>query len=141
MAVQKEQKTTSKIYWAGAYIAFGVPFLGLELLGVLYQVSPNNADLQLNLRFIILFLHIAGGLVGGFLVVLKSSIDWRQGGLVTGVMAYVLEQIVHTVLYGWNSVGDGFTMAALILGSVIGAFISETRLKGKDKIPQSDEAQ
>ena len=139
MAAQKEQKTMSKIYWAGAYIAFGVPFLGLELLGILYRISPDNIDLQQNLRFIILILHIVGGLSGGFSVVLKSSVDWRQGGLVTGVMAYVVEQIVHTVLYGWGSVGDVFTMTALILSSILGAFISEKRLnKNKDSTPTSN---
>lgn len=139
MASQKEQKNISKIYWAGAYIAFGVPFLGLELLGVLFRISPDTINFQQNLRVIILILHIVGGLSGGFSVVLKSSIDWRQGGLVTGVMAYVVEQIVHTVLYGWGSVGDGFTMTALILSSILGAFISEKRLnKNKDSTPTSN---
>ena len=140
MATQKE-KTMPRIYWAGAYIAFGVPFLGLELLGILYRISPDNGDFQQNLRIIILILHIIGGLSGGFSVVLKSSVDWRQGGLVTGVMAYVVEQIVHTALYGWGSVGDVFTMTALISSSVLGAFISEKRLnKNKDKIPTSKNA-
>ncbi len=126
MVAQKEDsKKTSQIYWAGAYIAFGIPFLGLELLGILNGVSPANADLQNNMRLIILLLHLAGGLVGGYLVTMRSSVGWLQGGIVTGVMAYVLEEIVHTVLYGWRAIGDQFTMFALLLGSVIGAMVYE----------------
>lgn len=128
-------KESSRYYWAGAYIAFGVSFIGLELLGVLNGVSPSDAEFQSSLRFIIIILHLTGGLSGGFLVNLRSSVGWLQGGIVTGVMAYVLEQIVHTVLYGWGTVGDEFTMFALIGGSLIGSFLLEnTDLKNRLKI-------
>ena len=136
MGAQKEQPSiSSKIYWSGAFIAFGVPFLGIEALGLLYGVSPSNSLLLESYRFVILFLHIMGGMVGGFLVTQRSSVGWTQGGIVTGVMAYVLEQIVHTVLYGWNVIGDNFTMAGLILGSILGAFIAdyiEKRMKPEE---------
>jgi len=135
-----EPKESSRYYWAGAYIAFGVSFIGLELLGLLNGVSPNDLEFQSNLRFIILMLHLTGGLSGGFLVNLRSSVGWLQGGLVTGVMAYVLEQIVHTVLYGWGGIGDEYTMFALIGGSVLGALLLEyTDLKDKLKKTKDNE--
>ena len=126
MGAQKEQpRISSNVYWSGAFIAFGVPFLGLEALGLIYGVTPSNSVLLHSYRFVILFLHVIGGMAGGFLVTQRSSVGWTQGGIVTGVMAYVLERVVHTVLYGWNVIGDNFTMAGLILGSILGAFIAD----------------
>ena len=111
-------KETSRYYWAGAYIAFGV--------------SPTDTELQTRMRLIIILIHLTGGLAGGFLVNLRSTVGWLQGGIVTGVMAYVLEQIVHTVLYGWGAIGDEVTMYALIGGSVVGALALEfTDIKKK----------
>ena len=124
-AQEEQQSTSSNIYWSGAFIAFGIPFLGIEALGLLYGVSPSNSDLLYNYQYVIIFLHVIGGMIGGFLVTQRSSVGWTQGGIVTGVMAYVLEQIVHTVLYGWGVIGNNFTMAGMILGSIIGAFIAD----------------
>jgi hypothetical protein len=141
MGAQKDQKRiNSNIYWSGAFIAFGIPFLGIEILGLFYGVSPSNSVLLQSYRFVILFLHIMGGMVGGYLVAQRSTVGWQQGGIVTGVMAYVLEQVVHTVLYGWNVIGDNFTMAGMILGSVLGAFIAEYMTNRiKDEEPQQGE--
>jgi hypothetical protein len=140
MTTQNKSEKSSKFYWAGAYIAFGVPFLGLELLGLLYGVSPSNAELQSNMHLIIIMLHFLGGLSGGFLINLRSSVGWQQGGIVTGVLAYVLEQIVHMALYGWDSIGDAYTMFALIGGALFGAFISEyTDVKNRLKISKDND--
>jgi hypothetical protein len=126
MVAQKEEsKATSQIYWAGAFIAFGIPFLWLELLGLIYGVSPANTDLQSNMRLLIILFNLIGGFSGGYLVTMKSTVGWLQGGIVTGVMAYVLLEIVHAVLYGLGVVGDQFTMFALLLGSLIGAYSYE----------------
>ena len=74
----------------------------------------------------------------------RSSVGWTQGGIVTGVMGYVLDQVVHTVLYGWNVIGDNFTMAGLILGSILGAFIAdylEKRLKEDDSFDEASSSE
>jgi len=138
MSDRKEPRAvSSNIYWSGAFIAFGLPFLGLEALGLIYGVSPGNSVLLQSYHFVILLLYIMGGMVGGFLVTQRSSVGWTQGGIVTGVMGYVLDQVVHTVLYGWNVIGDNFTMAGLILGSIFGAFIAdymEKRLKEEEPL-------
>lgn len=132
MEPKTEPKETSRYYWAGAYIAFGVSFLGIELLALLNGVSPADTELQSRMRLIIILIHLAGGLAGGFLVNLRSTVGWLQGGIVTGVMAYVLEQVIHTVLYGWGAIGDDITMYALIGGSIVGALALEfTDIKKK----------
>jgi len=132
MEPKTEPKETSRYYWAGAYIAFGVSFLGIELLALLNGVSPADTELQSRMRIIIILIYLAGGLAGGFLVNLRSTVGWLQGGIVTGVMAYVLEQVIHTVLYGWGAIGDDITMYALIGGSIVGALALEfTDIKKK----------
>ena len=132
MEPKTEPKETSRYYWAGAYIAFGVSFLGIELLALLNGVSPADTELQSRMRIIIILIHLTGGLAGGFLVNLRSTVGWLQGGIVTGVMAYVLEQVIHTVLYGWGAIGDDITMYALIGGSIVGALALEfTDIKKK----------
>ncbi len=136
MEPKAEPRETSRYYWAGAYIAFGISFLGIELLALLNGVSPTDPGLQSSLRLIIILIHLTGGLSGGFLVNLRSTVGWLQGGIITGVMAFVLEQIVHTVLYGWGAIGDDITMYALIGGSVLGSLALEfTDIKKKKEKP------
>jgi hypothetical protein len=48
---------------------------------------------------------------------------------VTGVLAYIIIQIVHTVLYGWGAIGDAYTMIALIGGSVAGSTIYDSQVR------------
>lgn len=123
--MEDQKKQNSRIYWAGAYISFGVSFTLLELLAFIYNVTPANDAFQQRFRLLIIIIYLSSGLIGGFLVVAKSEVSWGQGGIVSGVMAYVIEQVVHAVLYGWNSVGDVATMFALIGGSLLGAAIYE----------------
>ena len=100
VAHEEENKTSSQIYWAGAFIAFGVSFLGI-------------------------ILNIVGGFAGGYLVTMKSTFGWVQGGIVTGVMAIVLLFVFQGVLYGLGVIGDQLTMFVMLLGSVLGAFSYE----------------
>ena len=142
MGEEKEQRSvSSNIYWSGAFIAFGIPFLGIEALGLIYGVSPSNSLLLHSYQSVIIFLYVIGGMLGGYLVTQRSSVGWTQGGIVTGVMAYVLDQVVHSVLYGWNVIGDNFTMAGLILGSILGAFIADyldKRIKNDEALEEDD---
>jgi len=141
MAVEKKP---SRLYFAGAYISFGIAFIGVELLALIYGVSPADPELQANLSIVIVGLHLLGGIVGGFLVAKRSQGDRLQSGTVTGVLAYVIEQIVHAVLYGWGAVGDVYTMLALIGGSMAGAVSYDSQVKRmqrlRDSQPKEDEA-
>lgn len=129
MTAQKEPEKPRRIYFAGAYIAFGIAFLGVELLGLLYGVSPADPRLQTDLHVVIIGFHLLGGIVSGFLVAKRSQGDRVQAGTVTGVLAYIIIQIVHTVLYGWGAIGDAYTMIALIGGSVAGSTIYDSQAR------------
>lgn len=123
--MKTEKEKTSKIYWAGAYISFGLSFLGLELIALLNNITPDNANFQKNFRLLILTIYLLAGFIGGLLVAEKSSIYWLQGGLVSGIIAYIIDQIVHATLYGWAFVGNVLIMSTLIGGSLLGAAIQE----------------
>ena len=121
MGEEKEQRSvSSNIYWSGAFIAFGIPFLGIEALGLIYGVSPSNSLLLHSYQSVIIFLYVIGGMLGGYLVTQRSSVGWTQGGIVTG---------------------DNFTMAGLILGSILGAFIADyldKRIKNDEALEEDD---
>ena len=129
MAAQKEPEKPRRIYFAGAYIAFGIVFLGIEFLGLIFGVSPADPGLQADLRVVIIGLHLLGGIVSSFLVAKRSQGDRIQAGTVTGVLAYIILQVVHATLYGWGSIGDVYTMIALIGGSVAGSTIYDSQAR------------
>jgi putative membrane protein (TIGR04086 family) len=126
MAVEKKP---SRMYFAGAYVTFGIAFVGVEVLSFLYGVSPADPDFQGNLSVVIVGLHLLGGVVGGFLVAKRSPGDRLQAGTLTGVVAYIIEEVVHAVLYGWGVVGDAYTMLALIGGSIVGALGYDSQVR------------
>jgi len=129
MVAQKEPEKPRRIYFAGAYIAFGIVFLGVEFLGLIFGVSPADPGLQANLHVVIIGFYLLGGIVSGFLVAKRSQGDRMQAGTVTGVLAYIILQVVHAVLYGWGSIGDVYTMIALIGGSVAGSMIYDSQAR------------
>lgn len=129
MTAQKEPEKPRSIYFAGAYIAFGIAFLGVEFLGLIYGVSPADPGLQAGLHVVIIGFYLLGGIVSGFLVAKRSQGDRVQAGTVTGVLAYIILQVVQAVLYGWGSIGDVYTMIALIGGSVAGSTIYDSQAR------------
>ena len=137
------EKKPSRMYFAGAYVSFGIAFIGVELLALIYGVSPANPELQANLSILIVGIHLLGGVVGGFLMAKRSQGDRLQSGTVTGVLAYIIEQIVHATLYGWGAVGNVYTMLALIGGSMAGAVSYDSQVKRLERIrggqPAKDE--
>jgi hypothetical protein len=143
MAAQKEPEKPRRIYFASAYIAFGIAFLGVEFLGLIFGVSPADPVLQANLHVVIIGFYLLGGIVSGFLVAKRSQGDRIQAGTVTGVLAYIILQVVHAVLYGWGSIGDVYTMIALIGGSVAGSMIYDSQArrlaKARDVARSTDE--
>jgi len=134
MAADQGTRMPRRIIFAGANIAFGVSFIGLELLGLVYGVSPADPELQLNLNLLIVGINLLGGYVGGYLVAKNTQWDTLQLGTLTGVLAYIIQQIVHAVLYGLGAVGNAFTTLALIGGAMVGALLHESYIKRLSRI-------
>ncbi|MBN2334226.1 hypothetical protein JXL21_01620 [Candidatus Bathyarchaeota archaeon] len=81
-------------------------------------------DLYFNL---FIGLHLIGGVLGGYLAARGAKGDLIRVGTVTGVMAFIIQQIVYTVFYGRGAVGDAYTMIGIIGGAVSGAVIYKTK--------------
>jgi len=129
MAADQGTRMPRRIIFAGANIAFGVSFIGLELLGLLYGVPPADPELQANLNLLIIGINLLGGYAGGYLTAKNTQGDALQQGTLTGVLAYIIQQIVHAALYGLGAVGNAYTTLALIGGAMAGAVLHESHIK------------
>jgi hypothetical protein len=117
-------------YFAGASIAFGIPFLALEIMGVLYGGSVHLAERIDDFILVILVLHIVGGSVGGFLVARKRQKPFYQIALITGVFAYILEQIIY-FLFFLRLIDETYNLITLVVGSLIGSYFGSKNLTGR----------
>jgi putative membrane protein (TIGR04086 family) len=135
MAADQGTRMPRRIIFAGANIAFGVSFIGLELLALLYGVSP--AELPVNLNLLMIGINLLGGYAGGYLTAKNARGDALQNGTLTGVLAYIIQQIVHAALYGLGAVGNAFTTLALIGGAMAGAVLHESHIKRLSRIRAS----
>jgi len=124
MTSEEENRDPFRVYFAGASLAFGLPFLVIELLALLYGGSEKVLDIFSTL---VVALHLVGGLVGGYSAARIAKGDLVRVGTVTGVLAYILQQVVYTIFYGWGAVGDALTMIGLIGGSTVGAALYKSR--------------
>ena len=131
MTGEKEQRDSFRVYFAGASLAFGVPFLMIELLALIYGSSERVLSVFSTL-FIVL--HLVGGLIGGYSAARIAKGDLIRVGTVTGVLAYILQQVVYTIFYGGGAVGDVLTMVGLIGGSTVGAVIYKSRVDAYSRI-------
>ena len=131
MTGEKEQRDSFRVYFAGASLAFGVPFLMIELLALIYGSSERVLSVFSTL-FIVL--HLVGGLIGGYSAARIAKGDLIRVGTVTGVLAYIIQQVVYTIFYGGGAVGDALTMLGLIGGSTVGAVIYKSRVDAYSRI-------
>ena len=127
----EDERDSFKVYFAGASLAFGIPFLTIELLALIYGGSERVLSV-----FSTLFvaLHLVGGLLGGYSAARIAKGDLVRVGTVTGVLAYIFQQVVYTIFYGWGAVSDALTMIGLIGGSTIGAVIYKSRVDAYARI-------
>ena len=131
MTGEEDQRDSFRVYFAGASLAFGVPFLMIELLALIYGSSERVLSVFSTL-FIVL--HLVGGLIGGYSAARIAKGDLIRVGTVTGVLAYILQQVVYTIFYGGGAVGDVLTMVGLIGGSTVGAVIYKSRVDAYSRI-------
>jgi len=127
----EDERDSFRVYFAGASLAFGIPFLTIELLALIYGDSENVLSV-----FSTLFvaLHLVGGLLGGYSAARIAKGDLVRVGTVTGVLAYIFQQVVYTIFYGQGAVGDALTMVGLIGGSTVGAVIYKSRVDAYTRI-------
>ena len=131
MTGEEEQRDSFRVYFAGASLAFGLPFLIIELLALIYGDSEKVLSIFSTL---FILLHLVGGLLGGYSAARIAKGDLIRVGTVTGVLAYIIQQVVYTIFYGGGAVGDALTMVGLIGGSTIGAVIYKSRVDAYARI-------
>ena len=131
MTGEQDQRDSFRVYFAGASLAFGLPFLIIELLALIYGDSERVLSVFSTL---FIALHLAGGLLGGYSAARIAKGDLIRVGTVTGVLAYIIQQVVYTIFYGAGAVGDALTMVGLIGGSTVGAIIYKSRVDAYSRI-------
>jgi hypothetical protein len=120
-----------RIYLSGGAVAFSFQFVALELLGFVNGLSPATQEFQTKFQSLILVFNFLGGLIGGFLATRVSPINKLQTGAVTGVTAYLIQQVVYFFYYTGNPPTSIFFTVSLIFGSIIGAYIYTLYLRRK----------
>ena len=131
MTGEEEEKDSFRVYFAGASLAFGLPFLIIELMALIYGGSERVLSV---FSILVIALHLLGGLLGGYSAARIAKGDLIRMGTVTGVLAYIIQQVVYTIFYGWGSLGDALTMIGLIGGSTVGAAIYKSRVDAYARI-------
>ncbi len=121
--MDKTNKQSFQIYFAGASLAFGFPLLLGEIVGGIVGTNLSN-DFSETFSILYVLLHLIGGLFGGALVARNvPEQEALKSGAITGLLAYVLHQIIYFIFFGAGVIGDPYTLITLVGGSVIGAFL------------------
>ena len=122
-----QKKQIFQIYFAGASLAFGFPLLVGEVISLVFGGFSNEFSQLFSILYILL--HVLGGLVGGTLVARKvDKQETVRAGAVTGLLAFLLHQVVYSFFYGTGVIGDPFTLFALIGGSIAGAMYTKQKM-------------
>jgi hypothetical protein len=130
-------KKQFQIYFAGASLSFGLPFFLVELISLFVGEDFFN-EYSVIFGFIYISLHLLGGLLGGALVSRKvEKADILRSAATSGLLAYILHQVIYYLFYGVSVVGDTYTLFSLLGGSVVGALY--TRQKRSKETEQDEE--
>ena len=117
-----ENRQVLQTYISGAAIAFGTPLVLSEIFGLFWGMAliDGRDGVYSSIYFLI---HLIGGVIGGALVTRKIHGQKMKNGLVPGLIAYALNQLVYSYFYSINALGDPYTFFSLVGGSLIGAYI------------------
>lgn len=141
------QKKTSQMFLAGACLAFGIPFLLIEIISLLVGVELFDTYNDL-FGVLYISLHVLGGIVGGALVARHVEMKHiTRSGIIVGLLAFLVQQIISFLFFGAGVVGDTYTLFALLGGSIMGALLTrqnrkkaEKEAKEKETSEESDES-
>ena len=122
--MSREQVEEFRKYFAGASVAFGLPFLTLEFLGLFFS---SSTFFQSSFNIIFLVLHLIGGVIGGYLTVRRTDEEEIRAGLVTGFLGFIIQQGVYAIFYGLRSLGDIYSFVGLLGGALAGALLWRLR--------------
>ena len=131
--MSEPQKKNSQMFLAGACIAFGIPFLLIEIISLLVGVEFFDAYKDL-FGVLYISLHVLGGIVGGSLV--ARHIEMKhilRGGVITGMLAFLMQQVISFIFFGAGVVGDTYTMFALLGGCIMGSLLTRQNRKNAEK--------
>jgi len=133
-------KKQFQIYFAGASLSFGLPFFLVELISLFVGEDFFN-EYSVIFGFIYISLHLLGGLLGGALVSRKvEKADILRSAATSGLLAYILHQVIYYLFYGVSVVGDTYTLFSLLGGSVVGAlYTRQKRSKETEKDEEKEE--
>ena len=120
-----------RVYFSGGAVAFAFPFILLELIGFITGPSPATEAFQRTFQNLIIILNFVGGMTGGFLAARVSPVDKVQTGAVTGVSAYLIQQVAYFFYYSGNAPQGTFVTISLIAGSIIGSYFFNLYMRQK----------
>lgn len=132
--VGENSELVFKEYMAGASLAFGLVLLTFQALNAYYNYMgvgleglAGYAD-----EFFTLFLglHISGGALGGYLVCRRREEKTLKAGVVTALIAYVIEYIYYLIFEGAFP-GSFWALLSFIGGGVVGALFASVRHAGR----------
>lgn len=128
--MSREQVETYRVYFAGASLAFGLPFLVFEVIGLF---TGGDASVLQALSALFVVLHLVGGILGGYIVAASLPGEGFKAATITAALAYILQQLVYYVFYRGMALGDPFIFGGLVAGSIVGYKIAQTRWKSKEE--------
>lgn len=123
-----------KEYIAGASLAFGIVLLTLQLLGVYYEFIGLGWEEMTGydagwLLILFVVIHILGGLVGGYLVSRRREMESFRPGVITAVIAYIIEYIYQLLFEGFFP-GSLWALICYVGGGVFGSIAAEAKSVG-----------
>ena len=134
------KKILFQIYFAGASLAFGLPFLIVELISLIV-VDEFYQEFSVIFGFIYISIHVLGGIIGGALVARRvQKKDILRAGATTGLMAFIIHQIIYFFFFGASVIGDPYTLFALLGGSVTGSLYIRQNIPVDQEVEKNEDS-
>jgi len=127
--MSEESPKVMEVYVAGASLAFGIVILVQEALRAYYAwtgVIPEAISGEYLLA-VFTIIHFVGGFLGGYLVRWRSGDKTIRAGVVTALMAFIIE-FVYNFIFVRSFGGNLLALLSLVGGGIIGAFSASRNL-------------